>query len=134
MILVDTGPLVALLDRTDPRHRECASLAEAIKEPVATSWPVVTEALYLLRGSWQWQQRLLGMLRTRAFRLLDLGLNDLPRITQLMQKYRDLPMDFADATLVRLAEREGIRRVFTLDHRDFSIYRPRNIGRFEILP
>jgi len=53
---------------------------------------------------------------------------------QLMQKYRDLPMDLADAALVRIAEREGIRRIFTLDRRDFALYRPTGVGRFEIIP
>ena len=51
-----------------------------------------------------------------------------------MRKYRDLPMDFANAALVRMAEREGIRRIFTIDRRDFAVYRPARIGRFEILP
>jgi uncharacterized protein len=53
---------------------------------------------------------------------------------ELMKKYHDLPMDLADAALVRVAEREMIRRVFTLDRRDFTLYRPIGIGRFNILP
>jgi len=66
--------------------------------------------------------------------ILPLDPADLPRIRQLMQKYRDLPMDLADATLVRVAEREGIRRIFTIDRRDFALYRPVKIGRFQIVP
>lgn len=66
--------------------------------------------------------------------LLDVTVNDLARIRALMQKYRDLPMDFADAVLVRLGERERISRVFTLDRRGFSVYRPTRLGRFTILP
>jgi predicted nucleic acid-binding protein len=64
---------------------------------------------------------------------LPLGREDVPRMRALMHKYRDLPMDFADAALVRVAERERLRRVFTTDRQDFSVYRPRRLGRFVIL-
>jgi predicted nucleic acid-binding protein len=74
------------------------------------------------------------MLDRRMLTLLALEADDLPRIEDLMRKYRDLPMDLADAALVRVAEREKIRRIFTLDRRDFQIYRPAKIGRFSILP
>ena len=63
-----------------------------------------------------------------------LGIDDIPRMRELMLKYRDLPMDLADAGLVRVAERERLRRIFTLDRRDFQVYRPSRIGRFAILP
>lgn len=66
--------------------------------------------------------------------VLPLGLPDFARMRELMTKYRDLPMDLADAALVRLAERERIRRVFTVDRRDFRIYRPAGIQRFTLLP
>jgi predicted nucleic acid-binding protein len=63
-----------------------------------------------------------------------LGPDDCPRMRELMWKYRDLPMDLADAALVRVAEREGLRRIFTVDRQDFEIYRPHRFGQFEILP
>jgi predicted nucleic acid-binding protein len=66
--------------------------------------------------------------------ILILGKEDLVRMRELMRKYRDLPMDLADAALVRVAERERVRRIFTLDRRDFQIYRPSRIGRFVIFP
>lgn len=53
---------------------------------------------------------------------------------ELMEKYQDLPMGFADAALVRVAEREKIRRIFTIDRRDFSIYRPDGLGSFDVIP
>ena len=74
------------------------------------------------------------MLATDEMTLLRLDDADVPRMRALMQKYRDLPMDLADAALVRVAEREGIRRVFTLDRRDFGIYHPARIGRFSVVP
>jgi predicted nucleic acid-binding protein len=69
-----------------------------------------------------------------AVTLLPLDDQDIPRIRELMRKYRDLPMDLADAALVRVAEREKLRRVFTLDRRDFEVYRPARLGRFILLP
>ena len=74
------------------------------------------------------------MIETEAVEILALGKDDVARIKELMRKYRDLPMDLADAALVRVAERERLRRIFTLDRRDFQIYRPSRIGRFTILP
>jgi predicted nucleic acid-binding protein len=69
-----------------------------------------------------------------VLRLANLDHADLERMRDLMYKYRDLPMDLADAALVRLAERERIRRVFTLDRRDFVLYRPKHLRSLEILP
>lgn len=80
------------------------------------------------------QEALWEMTETGAVELLPLGIDDIPRMKELMRKYRDLPMDLADAALVRVAERERLRRIFTLDRRDFQIYRPARIGRFAIIP
>ena len=74
------------------------------------------------------------MIETGAVELLALGPDDVPRMKELMRKYRDLPMDLADAALVRVAERDKVRRIFSLDSRDFQIYRPARIGRFAIVP
>ncbi len=74
------------------------------------------------------------MLTIGALSLMSLDIDDCPRMRELMSKYRDLPMDLADAALVRAAERERVRRIFTIDRRDFQAYRPQRIGRFEILP
>ena len=74
------------------------------------------------------------MLETEVLRLLPLDRTDLPRTRAIMDKYKDLPMDLADAALVRVAERETIARVFTLDRRHFAVYRPLGIKRFSILP
>jgi predicted nucleic acid-binding protein len=74
------------------------------------------------------------MVERGALTLLPLETSDLPRMRDLMQKYRDLPMDLADAALVCVAEREKVRRVFTLDRRDFEVYRPARLGRFTLLP
>lgn len=134
MILLDTGPLVALLHRDDNEHEACVAALAALREPLVTAWPVISEAMFLLAFSWELQDGVWAMLDTGHPRLLPLDAGDAPRLRDLMQKYKDLPMDLADAALVRLAEREGIRRVFTLDRRDFTVYRPARLGRFSIIP
>ena len=133
-VLVDTGPLVALLDRSDPYHVKCQETLRSLEDPLVTVWPVLTEAMYMLRDYWLAQDGLWEMIETGAVEILPLGVEDVPRMRELMRKYRDLPMDLADAALVRVAERERQRRVFTIDRRDFQIYRPAHIGRFAIIP
>jgi hypothetical protein len=134
MILVDTGPLVALIHQDDNQHRICKETFLTFSEPLGTVWPVLTEALYLLNFSWEAQNALWEMIQAGAVEILPLGTDDVARMRDLMRKYRDLPMDLADAALVRVAERERLRRIFTLDRRDFQIYRPSRIGRFAVLP
>jgi uncharacterized protein len=133
-VLVDAGPLVALIDRADPYHRKCIAAFESLRDPLATVWPAFTEAMYLLRASDRAQGLLWDMFNADGLIFADLGRDDFPRMRELMWKYRDLPMDLADAALVRVAEREGLRRIFTIDRQDFEIYRPHRFGRFEILP
>ena len=95
---------------------------------------MLTEAMYLLAFSWKAQEALWEMLDRGVIILLPLGNDEVSRMRELMRKYRDLPMDLADAALVAVAERDKIRRVFTLDRRDFDVYRPAKLGRFILLP
>jgi uncharacterized protein len=133
-VLVDTGPLVALLDRSDPYHIKCQETLRSLDDSLVTVWPVVTEAMYMLRAYGSAQDALWEMIQVGAVEILPLGTDDVARMRELMRKYRDLPMDVADAALVRVAERERQRRIFTLDRRDFQIYHPSRIGRFSVLP
>jgi predicted nucleic acid-binding protein len=133
-VLVDTGPLVALLDRSDPYHIKCQETLRSLDDSLVTVWPVVTEAMSMLRAYGSAQDALWEMIQVGAVEILPLGTDDVARMRELMRKYRDLPMDVADAALVRVAERERLRRIFTLDRRDFQIYRPSRIGRFSVLP
>ncbi len=134
MILVDAGPLVALMSATDRHHERAVAALHDIREPLVTAWPVITEAMYLLGRSWPDQDRLWDMLVTDVIGILPLAPDDAPRIRALMGRYQDLPMDLADAALVRLAERERISCVFTLDRRDFTVYRPAGLGAFTLVP
>ena len=133
-VLVDAGPLVAIVDRGDAHHDECVAALRAIRDPLVTVWPAFTEAMYLLGFSWEGQGALWEMIETESIRLAAIDHHDAPRLKALMRKYRDLPMDLADAALVRVAERDKLSHVFTLDKRHFRIYRPTGVGRFVLLP
>jgi hypothetical protein len=134
MVLVDAGPLIALIHADDRHHDRCVGTFRGLAEPLGTVWPVLTEAMYLLSFSWKAQEALWEMLERGVIVLLPLASEELSRMRELMKKYKDLPMDLADAALVAVAEREKIRRLFTLDRRDFEIYRPAKLGRFILLP
>lgn len=134
MILVDAGPLIALIHRDDAHHAECVEALQSITESLGTVWPALTEAMYLLNFSWKAQEALWEMIERGVVVLLPIEQRDISRIRELMKKYKDLPMDLADAALVAVAEREKIRRIFTLDRRDFKVYRPAKLGRFILLP
>jgi predicted nucleic acid-binding protein len=134
LILVDAGPLVALADRTDAHHAACLRALENLRAPLGTVWPALTEAVYLVQRWPSAQMELLNLVEAGALRILPFGRDDVARVKALMTKYRDLPMDLADAALVRVAEREGLWTIFTIDRRDFSLYRPLGLGRFKIIP
>ena len=133
-ILVDAGPLVAILSRRDRDHKACVRVLKEIKQPLLTTWMPVTEAMYLLDFSITAQDALLEFIERGALRILDISSRDLPAIQSLMRKYSDQPMDFADASLVHVASREGLDEVFTLDRRDFGVYRLKKDRAFTILP
>ena len=134
MILVDAGPLVALVNADDQYHSRCVAALETFREPMGTVWPAVTEAMYFLAGQPRAQEALWEMLERGALQLLALDVGDAPRMRELMRKYANRPMDLADAALLRVAEREGIRKIFTVDRRDFSVYRLHGRIRPALLP
>lgn len=136
MILTDTGPLVALLDKNDPHHKACLeTLLRLPLGPLLTTWPCFTEAMYLLGeiGGYRYQGALWDLRRQGRLALHTLAAAELDRMAALMDKYQDRPMDLADASLVTAAETLGARVVFTLD-RDFHIYRLLNGAALEIVP
>jgi predicted nucleic acid-binding protein len=133
-VLVDTGPLVALFDRDDHHHTRCVEVLKHIRQPLVTVWPVLTEAMFLLAFSLEAQETLWEFVERGGLRIGELTSADLPGIRSLMRKYRNRPMDLADAALVHLAERERLRTVFTLDHGDFKVYRTTRRIPFTLLP
>jgi predicted nucleic acid-binding protein len=131
-VLVDAGPLVAVMDADDIFHAASAATFKEIREPLFTVWPVITEAMHLV-GAPEARDALWDVMQDKRLQLLSLDGQDIPRMRALMWKYRDLPMDPADAALVRVAERDGFRRVFTIDRSDFKVYRLHGNERFTIL-
>ncbi len=109
-------------------------MAVSIRETMLTVWPVFAEAMYFAKKAPGGQDALWEMFERRAFRLTELDDDDCARMRYLMRKYRDLPMDLADAALVAVAERERINKIFTIDRRDFYVYEPAGMKRFEIIP
>ena len=134
MILVDTGPLVALFDASDNYHRTCLDILRDVDCPLLTVWPVLTEAFYLLNFSWKAQDNLWEFLARGGMEIVNPERSGMERCRALMRKYRDLPMDLADAVLVAAGESRRIKAIFTLDHKDFSVYRPLHVKRFELIP
>jgi predicted nucleic acid-binding protein len=123
MILIDAGPLVALVDADDQHHSTCVAALKTLREPLVTVWPPLTEAIYLLSDLPKGQEAIWEMLQRGVLHLLPLDSADVPRMRELMRKYANRPMDLADAALIRAAEREGLRKIFTVDRQDFSVYR-----------
>lgn len=134
-ILVDTGPLVALFDRRDAHYEACREQARKLPGTLYTCLPVITEASYLLnRYDSNLVHHLLAACRDGVYALLPLDKQDIEPIDRLITKYQDLCLDFADAALMHLAEREGIEQVFTLDRRDFTVFRTSAGKALTILP
>lgn len=132
-LLLDTGAFVALVDRSEQRHVDCVAALEQWTGPVMTTEAVLTETLYLV-ASWNAQRVCLEFFFRSAFLLLPSSPASLRRAATLMEKYHDLPMDYADATLVALGEELQTDWVFTLDHRGFSTYRLRGKKPFHMIP
>ena len=123
MILADAGPLVALFDRRDNAHRRCVEVLKKIDEPLATTLPVLTEAFHLLGATSASASALMDFIAEGGLEVLFLDEGALMRCFELMAQYADAPMDFADASLVAMAEGLHLRKVFTVDRNDFATYR-----------
>lgn len=137
MILIDTGPLVALIDKADKdKNEKCTSIFRSLRQPLVTTWPCLTEALYFLgdRRGWKGQGSLWVLFTRGSIRLHTPNSDEWKRVRELMEQYQDTPMDFADASLVSLAEVTGANKIFTLDKKDFGIYRINGRDPFEIIP
>lgn len=130
MILVDAGPLVALFDRKDAAHGRCVETLKTIDEPMATTAPVLTEAFHLLGPSSAGALNLMEFVAEGGLSVLFLDEEALQRCFELMAQYADAPMDFADASLVAMAESRNARRVFSIDRSDFATYRMKRGHRY----
>jgi|ERR1039458_1053928 predicted nucleic acid-binding protein len=133
-VLVDTGPLVAIMSRADQYHKTCVEVLHDLPGPLFSCWPVITEAAWLLRGRTGAVQQLLDSVSAGFLDLLTIQSAEAAGIGKVMEKYRNIRPQLADAALVYLAERDGFDTIFTLDRRDFSVYQAGRKGAFHIVP
>lgn len=135
-VLVDAGPLVALLNDRDSEHQRCVEALKTLRTPLLTSWPVMAETVYLLQraGLPHVARGLLKQATGETLLLLQLDGSDIPSINAILAKYEDQRFQLADACLMHLANREGIDTVFTLDRKDFEVYKPQTFAALRLLP
>ncbi|NJM44845.1 MAG: PIN domain-containing protein [Alkalinema sp. RU_4_3] len=135
MIAIDTGVFVALFNQRDPNHHAVQSALRTIQEPLITTYPVLTETCYFLlsRPGKLTPPEFLRQVSQGLVEIFQLQPGHLVRMIELMERYADRPMDFADASLVVLAEHLGHGRILTVDRSDFSTYRWNNNQAFENL-
>jgi len=132
--LIDTGAILALLDRTDRWHKVCVDAFQQLRLPLLTSEAVLTELFHLAGDSRADMEAAWAMVRSGAIVLATIEDAELRHVHTLMSRYGDRPMDFADATLVYLAKRESLTTILTVDHADFETYRIEGRRRFRVLP
>jgi len=129
VVVVDSGPIIALFDAGDTYHRRAVEFVRRTRGRLITSLAVITEAMYVLDPSLQARQALLAWIAAGGLTLVDLEPEEFERVSELMEKYADLPMDFTDAVVVAMCERLGVQHIASVD-RDFSIYRYKGRGKF----
>ena len=133
-LLLDTGALVSLLDRSQTQHLRCRRAFADWTGPLVSTEAVLTEATHLLAGVHGGRAACVDFFLSGGALLVPSSLTSLQRVRKLLDKYADLPMDFADATLVALAEELDCTSVFTTDRTDFSVYRVKGRKPFRIVP
>ncbi|MBW1796824.1 MAG: PIN domain-containing protein [Deltaproteobacteria bacterium] len=130
MILVDTGPIIALFDPLDPHHKRCAGVLRQIRESLCTTVPVLTEAFHMLNPGSKGSSSLRAFILKGGCSIFFMDVSSVTRAFELMGKYADHPMDLADASLIVAAEKLRTRRVFTIDRNDFETYRVKRGHRY----
>jgi predicted nucleic acid-binding protein len=132
-VIMDTGPWVALIDRRESRHGDCVEWLRRFEGDIFSSEAVLTEVLYLLNFTQKAQSAAIDFVLSGAITMVPSSLNSLKKVKSLMVKYRDIPMDYADATLVSLAEDLSVHEIVTFDSH-FDIYRLPLKKSFSLLP
>ena len=133
-LLLDTGALVSLLDRSQTHHQKCRRVFADWRGPVVSTEAVLTETTHLLAGVRGGRAACVDFFLSGGALLVPSTATSLQRVRKLLDKYADRPMDFADATLVALAEELDCSSVFTTDRTDFSVYRVRGRKPFRLVP
>ncbi len=131
-ILLDTGVIVALLDRSERRHKECAKIVTKLKNPLITCEPVITEACYILRKLHGAPESILANVENHIFQIPWTLSGNEKQVSELLKKYSKVPMDFTDACLVSMAEHFDTGEILSLDS-DFKVYKWKRKKEFKIL-
>jgi uncharacterized protein len=131
-ILIDSGPLIALFDASDKYHQKTIDFIKSNDLPLITTIASITETLHLLDFNRNAQLDFLEWIYRGAVEVYPVEKNDFKRLKELAEKYRDLPMDFADCCLVHLAEKLHLDTIATID-RDFTIYRIQGKKKFKVV-
>ena len=132
--LLDTGPWVALIDKSESRHLDCVRWLKNFRGRLYSTEAVLTEVMYLLNFSTDAQLAALDFVVRFVVEIVPADIESIRKVKNLIAKYADLPMDYADATLVYLASETGIRNIVTFDRKDFSVYRLNKSKPFIIHP
>jgi len=133
-LIVDTGPLVSLLDATDPDHERCTELLQGTAEPRVVPVCVLVEVEYLLRPWPEAFKALLSEFAAGGLELLELPMQWLLRAGELLEGYRDLPLGLVDASVVAATEMLNEPKLATLDRRHFSVVRPSHVTALTLVP
>lgn len=133
-VLLDAGPMVAVVSRQDAHHQRCVDELANLPTPLLTCWPVLAEAFWLVRRNQRAVEGIFRGFSDKVWSLAPLGPEALPWLERFLKRYEKAGAQLADACLVHLAERDEIETVFTLDHRDFSIYRVGRNRRLKLIP
>ena len=120
--IIDSGPLIALFDKSDKYHQKVLTFLQSYKGEFITSWAVITEVSHILDFNLQVQIDFLKWIELGGIQLYDIPQYELKNIRVMMEKYLDIPMDLADATLMYIASKENIKNIVSIDS-DFDIYR-----------
>jgi hypothetical protein len=133
-VIVDAGPLVAILNRLDSHHRECHDQGLELPRPFLTTWPVIAEAAWLLRKTPGGVSGLLKMVSEGLLDCYPLDAASAKWMDELLKKYADQNIQLADASLLYVAEQEQVENIFTLDRRDFILFRLAGNRPLRLLP
>jgi uncharacterized protein len=128
--IIDAGPLIALFDSSDYYHKIITEFLKNYRGNLITTLPVITEATHILDFDIEAQKNLLKWIEVGGIQIFNIKISHIKKIIDLMNKYSDIPMDFADSTLVILAEERNINQIISIDS-DFDIYRFNKIKHFK---
>ena len=132
--ILDTGPWVALIDKSESKHDICVRWLKNFSGKLYSTESVLTEVLYLLNFSVKAQTAAIDFVLKSVVEIIPSSVESMKKVKVLIKKYSDLPMDYADATIVCLAMDTGIYNIITLDQKDFNIYRFKKKQSFVIMP